>query len=109
MSETKPVIRFELNGVHVDAPTGFCWTTLALGPFSALLRHDIKWFAIMLATHILLVALSSVIDTPSGRNLSLYLISWVWFAYIYNQQFHKDLRAKGFAPVDASGQEAVAA
>lgn len=99
MSENKPMIRFELNGVYVDAPTGFSWTTLALGPFSALLRQDIKWFAIMLATNVLLVALSFGIDTPSGRNLSLYLISWLWFACIYNRQFQQDLRAKGFTPV----------
>lgn len=78
---------FENNGVQLEVPVGFSWTTFFFGPFPALFRGDLKWAVIMLVAHILLFW--TIIGTP---------ILWIVFAFTYNEAYIKDLQLKGFKP-----------
>ncbi|MBM7643742.1 DUF2628 domain-containing protein [Streptococcus loxodontisalivarius] len=73
---------------------GFSWTTFFFGFFVPLFRADWKWFGIMLGTSLLVGIIFTVLNASGG--------SWavsVGFAFIYNNEYIKDLIKKGWKPV----------
>ena len=87
--------RFELDGVYVNAPMGFSWTTMLFGPFPALFRRDFKGFAIMVAIELLWVFLLDMAGVPDWLTILAHLA----FATMYNELYEEGLRKKGFKEV----------
>ena len=80
------------SGMLKSAPVGFSWTTFFFGPFPALFRGDLKWFAIML-----IVGVST-----------LWVANFIIFGAIYNKRHLVDLMSKGFTPADDHSRNVLA-
>ncbi|MCA0754892.1 DUF2628 domain-containing protein [Paenibacillus sp. N4] len=83
-------LRHYQSGHVIYSEKGFSWTTLFFGFFVPLFRGDLKWFAVMLITNVLITIVTA------GFGL---IISWFAFACIYNGSYIKDLGKKGYVEV----------
>lgn len=83
-------LRHHQSGHVIYSEKGFSWTTLFFGAFVPLFRGDLKWFAVMVITDIL-IALPT-----AGIGL---IIPWIVFACIYNGSYIKDLGKKGYIEI----------
>jgi len=83
----KVVLRHYASGHEITCKKGFSWTTLFFGALVPLFRGDLKWFFIMLITNLIVAALTF------GFGL---IVTWVVFAFIYNNRYIRDLGKKGY-------------
>ena len=79
MAYTSIIFKNPMTGAMKEAPVGFSWTTFFFGAFTALLRGDWKWFAIMALVGMCTLGLSGIV-----------------FMFIYNKLYIKDLIGSGF-------------
>ena len=87
------VRKYERDGVVVNLPIGFSWTTLLFGAFPALFRGDVKWAAVQIVAHILMFLGTAWWTLWFGN-----VVLWFVFAAIYNGRHEKDHLMQGFKP-----------
>ncbi|HET7628727.1 MAG TPA: DUF2628 domain-containing protein [Bacillales bacterium] len=85
-------------GVTKQVKLGFSWTTFFFGFFPALFRGDLKWAAIMFITALAV----GVFTFGFGA-----WIPGIFFSFIYNKIFIKDLLEKGYRPADDGSRNAL--
>lgn len=79
-------------GMTKELKIGWSWTTFFFGVFVPLIRGDLKWFAIMFLTNILVGTVTAgfgLLGTP------------FLFAFFYNKVYAKDLYEKGYRAADS--------
>lgn len=88
------------SGITKQVKVGFSWTTFFFGFLVPLIRGDIKWAVILL----LVSGAIGVFTLGIGA-----LVVDIIFSFKYNSIYIKELVEKGYKPVDANGQQALAA
>jgi len=88
MAYAKIVFEHPVTKEIKETPVGFSWSTLFLGVFVPIYRGDWKWAIIM-----------------SLSGLITFGVSWIFFPFIYNKLYIKELIHKGYKVKEVLGND----
>lgn len=91
-------LKNENTGKLTQNKIGFSWTVFFFGSLAPLFKGDIKWFAIMFFSQLVLAYLTAGVGS--------FVLSFV-FAFFYNKLRIQDLLKEGYTPADSFSEEAL--